>query len=320
MKIFLTFDIEIWCNNWKELDERFPAAFDRYVYGRSPAGEYALPKTLEILNRHGLRGVFFVEPLFAARFGVDHLAKVTGLIREAGQEVQMHLHPEWTDEIRPPVFSDKPYKRQHLTHYSRDEQVELMRRGLVLLAEAGCDEVTAFRAGSFAANAETVAAVEACGLSVDSSLNMCSALSGADLRSEGDFYFPRRRGTVQLLPLSVFRDGIGRLRHAQVGACSASELLEAIEDSARRGHPCFTVLSHNFEMLRAGSTAPDSIVAARFEALCRFLGEHRRDFPTHGLAPVPNLHAGRADAALAQVGKRATFNRLAGQAARRLTA
>jgi peptidoglycan/xylan/chitin deacetylase (PgdA/CDA1 family) len=43
----------------------------RALYGRSPAGDYALPKTLEILDRNGLKGVFFVEPLFAARFGVD---------------------------------------------------------------------------------------------------------------------------------------------------------------------------------------------------------------------------------------------------------
>ena len=67
MRVFLTFDIEIWCDGWEALDERFPAAFQRYIYGRSPEGDYALPKTLEIMNRHGLLGVFFVEPLFAAR-------------------------------------------------------------------------------------------------------------------------------------------------------------------------------------------------------------------------------------------------------------
>jgi peptidoglycan/xylan/chitin deacetylase (PgdA/CDA1 family) len=320
MNVFLTFDIEIWCNSWQALDARFPAAFERYVYGRSRAGDYALPKTLEILNRHGLRGVFFVEPLFAARFGVEHLATVTGLIRDAGQEVQMHLHPEWTDEIDPPLFPDKPFKRQHLIHYSRAEQTALLRRGLVLLAEAGCEGVTAFRAGSFAANADTLAAAEACGLTVDASLNMCYPHSGADLRAEGDFYFPRRRDGLQLLPMSVFRDGLGRLRHAQVGACSAAELCQAIEDSAARGHPGFTVLSHNFEMLRAGSTAPDRIVAGRFEALCRFLGEQRERFPTRGLAPPPQLPAVPANTALAQVGCLATLHRYAGQAARRLAA
>lgn len=320
MNVYLTFDIEVWCNGWEALDERFPAAFDRYVYGRSAAGEYALPKTLEIMNRHGLLGVFFVEPLFAARFGTEHLAKVTRLIQDAGQEVQLHLHPEWTDEIRPPVFPDKPFKRQHLVHYSREEQTELLRRGLALLQDAGVARVTAFRSGSFAANADTLAAVADCGLGTDASLNMCYAISGSDLRSEGDFYFPRRRGAVQLLPMTVFRDGLGHLRHAQVGACSVREFEEALEDSARRNHPCFTILSHNFEMLRAGSTAPDRVVASRFEALCRFLGEHRDRFPTCGLLEQPALATMPPGAPLAQTGRLATLNRFAGQAVRRLTA
>ena len=58
MNIYLTFDIEVWCDGWDALDERFPVAFDRYVYGRSAAGDYALPKTLEIMDRHGIKGVF----------------------------------------------------------------------------------------------------------------------------------------------------------------------------------------------------------------------------------------------------------------------
>ncbi|WP_068636899.1 polysaccharide deacetylase family protein [Thauera butanivorans] len=318
MNVFLTFDIEIWCNDWNALDERFPGAFRRYIYGRSPAGDYALPKTLEILNRHGLQGVFFVEPLFAARFGVEHLAEVTALIRDAGQEVQMHLHPEWTDEISPPVFPDKPFKRQHLIHYSREEQTELMRRGLALLAAAGNPEITAFRAGSFAANADTLAAVKACGLGVDSSLNMLYSYSGQDVRTEGDFYFPYERDGLQLLPMSIFRDGRGRLRHAQVGACGVAELRHAVEHSAEHGHPCFTILSHNFEMLRAGASQPDRIVAGRFERLCRFLGANRDDFPTAGLRSVPTFGKAPANMPLAEAGRLATLCRLAGQAARRL--
>ena len=58
MNVYLSFDIEVWCNGWKDLDGQFPASFERYVYGRSSRGDYALPKTLEILERNGLKGVF----------------------------------------------------------------------------------------------------------------------------------------------------------------------------------------------------------------------------------------------------------------------
>src|SRR5690606_35024787 len=114
MKVLLSVDVELWCNSWQTLDDDFPTAFDRYTFGRSEHGDYALPKTLELLNRYGLNAVFFVEPLFAARFGVEYLAVMVDLIRGAGQEVQLHLHPEWTDEALKPLLPDIPGKRQHL--------------------------------------------------------------------------------------------------------------------------------------------------------------------------------------------------------------
>ena len=230
----------------------------------------------------------------------------------------MHLHPEWTDETRLRIFPDKPYKRQHLIYFSRDEQTELIRRGLALIHMAGARTVTAFRAGSFAANTETLAAVQACGIGIDASLNMCCSFSGQDIRSEGDFYFPRKRHGLQLLPMSVFRDGFGRLRHAQVGACSSREFEEAIEDAYLRGHRCFTILSHNFEMLRARGNTMDRIVAGRFEALCRYLAKHSGQLRTCGLIDAMDLATFQSDTELAQVGKMATIQRLSGQLLRRL--
>ncbi len=159
MNVHLTFDTEIWCNGWDRLDAAFPASFERYVYGHSAAGDFALPKTLEILNRHGLTGVFFVEPLFSARFGAQHLATIVGLLHDAGQQVQLHLHPEWSDEIAPPIIPNHHSKRQHLTYYTLDEQTALIGRARELLEAAGADEIDTFRSGSFAVNHDTYEAL-----------------------------------------------------------------------------------------------------------------------------------------------------------------
>lgn len=318
MNVFLTFDIEIWCNDWKALDERFPAAFDRYVYGRSDAGQYALPKTLEILAVNGLKGVFFVEPLFSARFGARHLETIVGMILNAGQEVQLHLHPEWTDEIRPIVFPDKPYKRQHLFNYSLDEQTRLIALGLELLRAAGARDVNAFRAGSFGANRDTLLAAQACGLHYDSSLNMCAPISGQDIRSDEPFYFPRCHNALRLVPMTVFRDGFRKLRPAQVGACSFRELTDILENSASLGHDSVTILSHNFEMLRSGSSKPDKIVAARFAALCRYLAKHRSTMPTRGFHDALDWTPAPLNRELSRSGYAASVGRLVEQILRRL--
>lgn len=316
MKVYLSFDVEIWCNDWRNLDARFPASFERYVYGRSPRGDYALPKTLEILARHGLHGVFFVEPLFAARFGVEHLATVVGLIQDAGQEVQLHLHPEWTDEIRPLPIPGATHKRQHLSYYTLDEQSTLISLGMTLLAQAGCAEVQAFRAGSFAANADTFRALARCGIAVDSSLNLCHPDSGTDLRNQADFEQPSEIDGVAELPMAIFTDGLGRLRPAQIGACSFAEMRQAMECSARSGAGHFVVLSHNFEMLRQGRSTPDSIVVRRFESLCAYLGREHRELPTASLRKRPTIDA--APATRPRVSALATGRRVAEQALRRL--
>lgn len=316
MKVHLTFDVEIWCNGWQHLDAEFPAAFERYVYGRSARGEFALPATLEILQRHGLKGVFFVEPLFSARFGAEYLQRVVTLIEGAGQEVQLHLHPEWTDEITPPPIANASRKRQHLCHYDRAEQAQLLAYGLALLRAQAGGEISAFRAGSYAANLDTYHALAAAGLHVDSSLNTEFDVSGADLPDRGSIASARQVGAVQVYPITLFRDGRGRLRPAQVGACSLAEMTQALESAAALGRRHFVIVSHNFEMLRPGRSEPDTIVVSRFEGLCRYLAANRACFDVGGFGRAP---AGAdADAArLPSTSGWATWRRLGEQALRR---
>jgi len=317
MNVYLTFDIEVWCGGWRDLDGRFPASFERYVYGRSPKGDYALPKTLEILERNGLKGVFFVEPLFAARFGLRHLTTIVEMIRAGGHDIQLHLHPEWSDELRPLPFPGADRKRQHLAYYTLDEQITLVRLGLALLAQAGCGPISAFRAGSFASNADTYRALKACGIGIDSSLNEVCADSGPDLRGQLDFTRPQRIEGVDVLPMTVFRDGTGRLRPAQLGACSFAELRAALLSAKAGGTGHFVILSHNFEMLRQGSSDPDGIVVRRFERLCRFLAARRDQFTVTSMSMLPTSQPDSPAFALPVAGLPATLWRHGEQLARR---
>lgn len=319
MNVLLTFDIELWCTSWNTLDADFPGALERYVYGRSRHGDYALPKTLEILVKHGLHGVFFVEPLFAARFGVEHLATVVELIREAGQEVQLHLHPEWTDEITPALIPNNHRKRQHLAYYDVEEQAALVGHGLRLLTQAGVPDACAFRAGSFAANASTFQALRRNGLRFDSSLNPAVALSLADVPGRDLHSSARMIDGICEYPISVFRDGLGKLRHAQVGACGAAELRQALEAAFRDEASDFVILSHNFEMLKPASTSPDWFVVRRFESLCSLLGR-TPEWPTIGFAGARESMTQAPGAGCVSVGLAPTGVRLVEQGLRRALA
>lgn len=317
MNVYLTFDIEVWCNDWTELDTRFPASFKRYIYGRSRHGDYALPKTLEILDRHSIKGVFFVEPLFAAYFGVEHLATIVELISDAGQEIELHLHPEWTDEIKPLVFPGATCKRQHLSYYTFEEQHILIELGISLLNQVGVKNVGAFRAGSYAANADTYQALAACGIRVDSSLNYCYPISGNDLPETISRYAPTQIAGVETLPVAVFRDGFGKLRPAQVGACALAEFRDALTSAMGTGLRHFVIVSHNFEMLRPNCSEPDRFIVARFENLCRYLAENREQYRMSGMRAPPGLKT-EAPVEMPEVSARATLRRYTEQVARRL--
>lgn len=319
MNVLLTFDIEVWCNSWTTLEEDFPTSFERYVFGRSRKGDYALPKTLEILDRHGLRGVFFVEPLFAARFGLEPLATIVELIRQAGQEIQLHLHPEWTDEATTPLLPNVTAKRQHLSYYTRDEQEALIGHGLRLLREVGANAPTAFRSGSFACNEDTFAAVAANGLRFDSSINRTLPVSrpGQAQPLSAGLCEPFVSNGLEIYPMTIFRDGFGRLRHAQVGACSARELIDAMQCAQLDGWNAFVALSHNFELMVPGKTTPDPVVTTRFEALCHFLANNRETLPTAGFNDIPSSPPVRG-LPIPHVGKVSTTIRYLEQGLRRL--
>lgn len=319
MRVYLTFDIEVWCRSWETLDADFPWAFDRYVFGRSSHGSYALPETLNILARYGVHGVFFVEPLFAARFGTEYLARIVALIQDAGQEVQLHLHPEWTDEIRPRLIEDVSRKRQHLSYYTQAEQTILIGKGVEMLKEAGVAQVLAFRAGSFAANADTYAALSANGIHFDSSLNATSAVSAPDIQRERRVFTPCRIGDVSVYPITVFADGFGRARHAQVGACGSLELEQMLEGYAAAGMDDVVIFSHNFEMLRSGSCEPDFIMARRFKRLCQVVSQGRK-YTSVGFHSATEIESDHQPATLPQSGLLATSLRYAEQAVRNLSA
>ena len=296
MKVLFTVDVEIWPGQWTDIDARFPQAFRRYVYGDTPFGQYGLPLTVQVLRDNGLVGVFFVEPMFSARFGLQPLQEVVGLIADAGQEVQLHLHAEWVDEARLPLLAEPPRtKVQHLSHFGREDQTTLVAWARARLAEAGAAPISAFRAGSFAANRDTLSALEANGIGTDSSYNHCfrelTAGIGDPRRPTAIPVQPYLVGNVLEYPVTVYRDYPGHLRPLQLTACSLREMIAVLERSADEGHSTAVIVSHNFEMMDRRDFSRDEIVAQRFYGLCEFLGRNRHRFDTTGFAGTTGIPA-----------------------------
>lgn len=282
MDVFFTVDVEIWCNSWVNLDQKFPSAFREYIYGRTAYGDFGLPYKLRILNDHGLKGVFFVEPLFATRFGEEPLAEVVGMIRAAGQEVQLHMHTEWVDEAKVPLLEGVQSKRQHLMYFSEYEQTTLIKVALRLMRDAGATQISAFRAGSFAANLDTLRAVANNGLRFDSSYNASQFGLNSGIMPGIKLVEPIQLNGVYEYPMTVFNDGTRALRHTQITACSYPEMEGLLWQALEAGRSTFNILSHSFELLNRSRTRPNNTVIQRFHKICAFLDKNRDVFSSQG--------------------------------------
>lgn len=282
LDVFLTVDVEVWCDGWEDIDAKFPGAFKRYIYGPTARGDYGLPYQLHQLRDHGLTGVFFVEPLFSTRFGLEPLAEIIGLVREEGHEIQLHLHTEWVDEANEPLLDNITHKKQFLRYFSFEEQAILIRTGAKLIESAGAPRVNAFRAGGFGFNRDTLRALNVNRITFDSSYN--ASMFGVDsgVGPETPLVEPIECEGVYEYPMTVFDGGLRSLRHAQLTACSYREMEGLLWQALESGRKAFVVLSHNFELLNPAMDRPDEIVIRRFRKLCSFLDRHRDCFRVRG--------------------------------------
>lgn len=290
LNVFFTVDVEVWCDGWLDIDAKFAGAFSKYIHGPTARGNFGLPYQLDVLQQYGFTGVFFVEPLFATHFGEQPLAEIVGLVRERGQEVQLHLHTEWVDESREPLLADVHTKRQHLRYFSLEEQTTLIAAGLRLLGRAGAVGINAFRAGSFGFNRDTLGALAANGIAFDSSYNASFLGADSGVRPGEMVVEPIECDGVYEYPMTVFRDGTSSLRHTQLTACSYREMEGLLWQALESGRKSFVILSHGSELLNQAKNRPDEVVIERFHKLCAFLDRNRDAFQVcgfQGLSPQP---------------------------------
>ena len=294
--------------------QKLGADIRRDVYGLTTTGGYGLPYQMDVMDAHGLKAVFFLEGLFACETGPEPLREIVSMVRSRGHEVQLHIHTEWLQWIEPSILPGR--FGNNVKDFSEDEQVLLIGRALENLKGAGAPDVSAFRAGNYGANLDTLRALAQLGLRYDTSHNTTYLDTDCGLQTGRPEFQPRVIEGVWEFPVTYFSDWPGHYRHAQVCACSTRELQRTMLQAWQRGWYSFVLVSHSFEMLRrrkqGGVTAlADRTVIRRFEALCRFLGENRDKFRTSGFSDVD-------PAAIPATGPAAPLHSTVHQTARRM--
>lgn len=267
---------------------------ENYARSIEPAG-VGLGYQLARFAEHGLKAVCFVDPMPAALFGPEPVRRIVETVLEAGQEVQLHVHPTWAEARRD--GSATPDAVFELTGLSREEQQAMIESARDMLVAAGAPPPVAFRAGSYGADDATLDALAALGIAYDSSHNGCEhPWPSAIGLPPGQTAPVRHRGVIEL-PVSQIAQPGGSLRHLQVCAVSAGEMALALDHAVAADQPVLTLISHSFELATRDGLRPNRVVRSRFDRLCRLLADRRDEAPTVHFADLQGLPlGGEADA------------------------
>src|SRR6185295_9752754 len=92
-------------------------------------------------------------------------------------------------------------------------------------------------------------------------------------------------GVIEV-PIAYFADQPDRCRHTQLGAVSASEMRNVLDQSIAQQRKTAVIVSHSFELLNGTRTKANQIVVRRFERLCMMLNEMSARAPTRGFADL----------------------------------
>jgi len=264
--IFLTIDVETYTGDYE---------LDVHGYGKG------LDYILETLNYFGIKATFFVEALGATRWGIEPLRKVCSLIEDYGQNIQLHIHPAVAK------ISGIENNGDRLWKYDKAVQKLFIEIGLANLKSCGIENIQSFRAGDFAADFNTLSAMEELGLYISSNRDLDQKSS---IHTKVNDYFSIKNDAsthnqILDLPITAFRSPLsildGKYRHIEISALSFKEMKTGLTKMVKTGYSCATILTHPGEFFRLvnGKVVPIKKNCIRLEKLLKFL-ENRDDMKT----------------------------------------
>jgi hypothetical protein len=301
LNVFITIDTE--CSMGGALDDSHsqPVSPERSVVGRIGSCYYGTPLIMDILERNGLRGTFFIEVLASHVVNQQQMADAYGEIVARGHDVQLHLHPvyHYYRLLRQGLITNDqlPQNMDLIGTLPLSAQLQLLREGIDLAQKLTGRTPIAFRAGCFGASTSTLVALAEVGIEYDSSFNAVYLGKTCLIDAHQPTNIPWRAGRVWEIPITNFETGIGWLRGLKpldVVAVSWPEMKQVLDSAGRLNLQTVVFILHSFSFLKRKdlqfrTIRPDHLVIRRFEALCDFLGKNSKRLHVRTFAERPQI-------------------------------
>lgn len=258
------------------------------VWGEVGGRSEALGFLLRTLARYDLKATFFVETAHVHTFPQADMGGYVEKLLQAGQDIQLHLHPVWTNF---PLGFSRPENiiSDCCDRIPQDHLCSLIDQGLEQLRGWGVPKPTSMRTGNFSVSRNIYEAMRGAGLSYSSSICVGVNRYGWPNLPSGAYDIA---GIIEI-PMTCFEDkgpiGRGRQRPLQVTSCSFAEMRAALKNLHKAGGKIAVILTHPFEFLkkddfRYTNMRANALVQSRFAKLCAFLAKNEPQFTTVTLA------------------------------------
>lgn len=295
--VFLTFDVECSMGGaWQDPNLK-PIPPKLGMMGQYGDQAFGLPLICRILNYYGLQATFFLEPFNEELGYPDQTEPIANYLVEHGQDVQLHIHPNHVH-----YGMIKKGKQVRLTdqmaELTRDFQTEIINQGAGLLKKWTGTRPIAFRAGNMGASEETLLALSAAGLWMDSSYTF-PYVGGQCLFLEQESYNGSKwYGNVLEVALSGFRQpSIPRLLKPAQPLDLMGTSFEECRDVTRMicdAEADAVAILHSFSLFKVRDVQynggrPNRVVTRRFEKYCQWLAENRSFYPVRTFSELARL-------------------------------
>jgi peptidoglycan/xylan/chitin deacetylase (PgdA/CDA1 family) len=228
LNLFLTFDVE----------SNRPG---NYITCEHVPGAPGIYWIMDELERHGLRGVFFVNVYEHTRYPDGWIRDLLRQIDARGHEVGLHCH----------LNPDLDFYRQNLTQYDLEGQTRIIRYGVEFIEVATGRRPVSFRSGALRMNRDTFTALGHCGITVDSSLQYVQTKNNYnDIHEYLSLNRSAQYGAVAEFPITVLaRDNRKRARLDPNSTPDARGLIAAVEQMVGAGCKYAVFVAHSFSFV-----------------------------------------------------------------------
>lgn len=280
--VHVTVDTEFSAGGMFQKPGRAPFT-DKMVHCWVDGQDHGIGFIAETLSRYGGVGTFFLEALNRYYFGPEAMAPVAQFLRQAKQDIQLHMHPFWQ------VFEDNPKAEpsslkpnDHLVGRSLESYKAMLDYGIESFRLWGLDRPVALRAGCMTADLGLYEAQRACNVPLAS--NVCRAIWEPSDEAQRVNLSPRCLHGVWEYPVASFQPGIGgtgAARPLQITSSSVAEMRAVLAQAHAADMNEVVILTHPFEFIKATDwryekVKPNAVNQSRLRGLCDFVSADDR--------------------------------------------